>query len=197
MQEKIARANATFLKWKERSFEERAKKMQRLAVLLRERKRQYGELMTLEMGKPITAAIAEVEKCAWVCDYFADNAEKFLTPEMVATDASKSYVRFDPLGIVLSVMPWNFPFWQVFRFFAPAVMAGNVGLLKHASNVPQCAMAIEAVVCDAGFPESVFQNLLIGASKVEAIISDVRVAAVTLTGSEYAGARRRCRPGAQ
>ncbi|MDO8581343.1 MAG: NAD-dependent succinate-semialdehyde dehydrogenase [bacterium] len=187
--EKIVRAEAAFLQWKETSFAERAEKMKKLAVLLRERKRQYGELMTLEMGKPITAAMGEVEKCAWVCDYFADNAEKFLSPEVIVTDASKSYVRFDPFGIVLAVMPWNFPFWQVFRFFAPAVMAGNVGLLKHASNVPQSAMAIEAVVRDAGFPEGVFQNLLIGASKVEAIIGDARVKAVTLTGSEYAGSQ--------
>lgn len=189
VKEKIARAEAAFLQWKETSFAARAKRMQQLAVLLRERKRQYGELMTLEMGKPIVAAMAEVEKCAWVCDYFADNAEKFLAPEVIATDASKSYLRFDPLGVVLAVMPWNFPFWQVFRFFAPAAMAGNVGLLKHASNVPQCSMAIESVVRDAGFPEGVFQHLLIGAPNVEAVMSDTRVVAVTLTGSEYAGSQ--------
>lgn len=189
LQEKIARAETTFRQWKETSFTERAKKMQRLAVLLRERKQQYGELMTLEMGKPITAARAEVEKCALVCDYFADNAEKFLAHEVIAADASKSYVRFDPLGIVLAVMPWNFPFWQVFRFVAPAVMAGNVGLLKHASNVPQCAMAIETVIRDAGFPEGVLQNLFVSVSKVEGIINDGRVKAVTLTGSEYAGSQ--------
>ena len=143
--------------------------------------------MTLEMGKPIGAAVAEVEKCAWVCRFYAEHAEAFLAAEEVATDAGRSYVRYEPLGPVLAVMPWNFPFWQVFRFAAPALMAGNVGLLKHASNVPQCALAIEEIFARAGFPAGVFQTLLVGSDVVQRLIDDPRVAAVTLTGSEGAG----------
>jgi len=143
--------------------------------------------MTTEMGKPLKAAIAEAEKCALVCRYYAENAQKHLADQLVETNASKSYVRFQPLGPVLAVMPWNFPFWQVFRFAAPALMAGNVGLLKHASNVPQCALAIEDVFRRAGFPEGTFQTLLIGSEAVEAILIDTRVVAATLTGSEPAG----------
>src|SRR5207249_6882167 len=134
-------------------------------------------------GKPINAAVQEAEKCAWVCRYYAENAEKHLADEIVETNATKSYVRYQPLGVILAVMPWNFPFWQVFRFAAPALMAGNVGLLKHASNVPQCALAIEDIFRRAGFIDGAFQTLLIGTDTIEGIIADPRVAAVTLTGS--------------
>ena len=143
--------------------------------------------MTIEMGKPINAAIAEAEKCAWVCRYYAENAQHHLADQIVETNAQKSYVHFQPLGPVLAVMPWNFPFWQVFRFAAPALMAGNVGLLKHASNVPQCALAIEDIFTRAGFPKGAFQTLLIGSDAVEGILNDPRVVAATLTGSEPAG----------
>ena len=150
-------------------------------------KLEFGKLMTIEMGKPLKAAIAEAEKCAWVCRYYAENAEHHLADTAVETNARKSYVRFQPLGPVLAIMPWNFPFWQVFRFAAPALMAGNVGLLKHASNVPQCALAIEEIFARAGFPEGAFQTLLIGSDAVEGILNDSRVKAATLTGSEPAG----------
>lgn len=173
--------------WKRTSFEHRSALMRRAAQVLRERADVYGRLMAEEMGKPIAQGRGEVEKSAWVCDYYADNAERFLTPEPVETDASKSYVSFQPLGVVLAVMPWNFPFWQVFRFAAPALMAGNAGLLKHAGNVPGNALAIEEVFRDAGFPEGLFRTLLIGAKEVAPIIKDPRVAAVTLTGSTPAG----------
>jgi succinate-semialdehyde dehydrogenase / glutarate-semialdehyde dehydrogenase len=182
-----ARASDAFLTWRRTSFEERAAPMRRAAELLRERAGQYGALITEEMGKTIGEARAEVEKCGWVCDFYAEHAEAFLAPEPIETDGSTSYVRYDPLGPVLAVMPWNFPFWQVFRFIAPTVMAGNTGLLKHASNVPGSALAIEEVMRDAGFPTGVFQTLLIGSGAVEGIIRDPRVAAVTLTGSEPAG----------
>jgi succinate-semialdehyde dehydrogenase/glutarate-semialdehyde dehydrogenase len=143
--------------------------------------------MTTEMGKPITAGEGEIDKCAWVCEYYADEAERLLATARIPTDATESFVRFDPLGPVLAIMPWNFPFWQVFRFAAPALMAGNVGLLKHASNVPGCALAIERVFADAGFPEGVFTALLVSADATEALIAHPAVAAVTLTGSEAAG----------
>src|SRR5947209_15638143 len=145
--------------------------------------------MTIEMGKPIKAAVQEAEKCAWVCRYYAENARHHLNDEVIETSATHSYIRYQPIGPVLAVMPWNFPFWQVFRFAAPALMAGNVGLLKHASNVPQCALAIEEILRRAGFPEGVFQTLLIGSDQVQRVIDDPRVKAATLTGSEPAGSR--------
>ncbi|MFE4106084.1 NAD-dependent succinate-semialdehyde dehydrogenase [Almyronema epifaneia] len=185
---KIALAQQTFADYRQTSFEQRSQWLQAAAEALEQRQDHLGRLMTLEMGKPLKSAIAEVKKCAWVCRFYAENAATFLADESAETDASQSYVRYLPLGIVLAVMPWNFPFWQVFRFAAPALMAGNVGLLKHASNVPQCALAIEEIFQQAGFPAGAFQTLLIGADQVEAIVKDARVKAATLTGSEAAGA---------
>jgi succinate-semialdehyde dehydrogenase/glutarate-semialdehyde dehydrogenase len=174
-------------RWARLPFAERAKPMKRVAALLRERAGEYARLMALEMGKPLKDGAAEVTKCGWVCDYNADSAEALLAPRPEASDASRSYVRFDPLGVVLAVMPWNFPYWQVFRFIAPHLMAGNGGLLKHASNVPQCALSIEKVMHDAGFPPDLFRTLLIGSKPVRGLIEDPRIAAVTITGSEPAG----------
>jgi len=185
--EKLQRASETFRTYRRTSFESRTAMMTRAAELLESEKHELGKIMTLEMGKPLKAAISEAEKCAWVCRYYADTAAKHLADQIVETNATKSYVRFQPLGPVLAVMPWNFPFWQVFRFAAPALMAGNVGLLKHASNVPQCALAIENIFLRAGFPEGAFQTLLVGSNAVERILKDSRVVAVTLTGSEPAG----------
>ena len=189
VQDKLANAADTFGEYRHTTFDERADKMIRAAEILldKDRKKQLSVMMTTEMGKPIKAAIAEVEKCAWVCRYYAENAKRFLANEMVETDATRSYIRYQPLGPVLAVMPWNFPFWQVFRFAAPALMAGNVALLKHASNVPECALAIEYVFSEAGFPTGAFQTLLIGSDQVEGVIEDDRVKAVTRTGSEPAG----------
>ena len=161
--------------------------MMRAAAILREDQAALAQLMTLEMGKVIHEARAEIEKCAWVCEFYAENAESFLADEMVETNASKSFISFEPLGIVLAVMPWNFPFWQVFRFAAPALMAGNAAVLKHASNVPGCALAIENVFIKAGFPENLFRTLMISASLVEPVIMNPHIRAVTLTGSEAAG----------
>lgn len=189
IENKLAKANQAYESWKNKSLAERAKLMKKAAEELRKNKSEYAQIMTDEMGKLTHAAEAEVEKSALACDYYADNAEKFLASENIETDASKSYVRHDPIGIVLAVMPWNFPFWQVFRFAAPALMAGNVGILKHASNVQLCGKAIEKVFTDAGFPEGVFTNLAISSKKVEPIIRDSRIKAVTLTGSEYAGSQ--------
>ncbi|MBS1271121.1 MAG: Succinate-semialdehyde dehydrogenase [NADP(+)] 1 [Candidatus Marinimicrobia bacterium] len=180
-------ATRAFEQWRKSPFEERSERMMAAADLLRAKKDHWAEIMVREMGKPISEARAEAEKCAWVCEYYAENAEEFLQSEEIETDASKSMIRYEPLGPVLAVMPWNFPFWQVFRFAAPGLMAGNVGLLKHASNVPECALAIEEIFSGAGFPEGTFQTLLIGSDKVEPVIRDERVKAVTLTGSEIAG----------
>jgi len=186
-EQKLQLAASTFRTYRHTSFADRAALMNRAAEILENEKQELGRLMTIEMGKPLKAAISEAEKCALVCRYYAEIAERHLADEIVETNAKQSYVRFQPLGPVLAVMPWNFPFWQVFRFAAPALMAGNVGLLKHASNVPQCALAIEEIFRRAGFPEGVFQTLLIGSDKVESILKDPRVVAATLTGSEPAG----------
>lgn len=184
---RIKKSYAFFCEWRKTSFEERAVKMKALATVLRNKKYDLGKLATLEMGKPITQAIAEIEKCAWACDFYAENAQRMLAPERIVTDFTESYLRFDPLGIILAIMPWNFPYWQVFRFVAPALMAGNVGLLKHASNIPQCARAIEQIIQEASFPEGAFQTLLVGSAQVEDIIAHEYVQALTLTGSEHAG----------
>ncbi len=197
LEEKLHKAEQAFHGWRRKSFAERAKRMSAAAALLEERKDALGRLMTLEMGKLRKAGVAEIEKCANGCRYYAENAERHLAPEAVQTDAKRSGKRFQPLGPVLAVMPWNFPFWQVFRFAAPALMAGNVGLLKHASNVPQCALAIEEIFRDAGFPAGVFQTLLIGSEKVKRIIDDPRIAAATLTGSDGAGRSLGSAAGAQ
>lgn len=183
----IERCHSAWNRWRSTSFAERATKMRRVGALLREQAEKFARLMAEEMGKPLAQGRAEIEKCAWVCDYYADNAQAFLAPQPIATDASKSYVAFQPLGVVLAVMPWNFPFWQVFRFAAPALMAGNGGLLKHASNVPGCACAIEALFEQAGFPPEIFRSLLIPSKMVKAVIEHPRVVAVTLTGSTPAG----------
>jgi succinate-semialdehyde dehydrogenase/glutarate-semialdehyde dehydrogenase len=183
----LAESHTTFQRWRRTTFAERAGLMREAARILRDDKARYGRTMALEMGKPIAQGEGEAEKCAWVCDYYAENAEAFLAAEPKETDGSKSYVRFDPLGPVLAIMPWNFPFWQVFRFAAPALMAGNTGVLKHASNVPRCALDIEEVFRRAGFPDGAFRTLLVGNAAVAGIIGDPRIVATTLTGSEQAG----------
>src|SRR5438045_4087424 len=174
-------------KYRRTAFSQRSELLEATAELLLQEKERLAEIITLEMGKLFQAAVEEVEKCVRGCRFYAENGERFLEDEPAQTDAARSYVRYEPLGPVLAIMPWNFPFWQVFRFATPALMAGNVGLLKHASNVPQCALAIEQILCRAGFDEGVFQTLLIEPEEVEKIIGDSRVKAVTLTGSEKAG----------
>jgi succinate-semialdehyde dehydrogenase/glutarate-semialdehyde dehydrogenase len=187
LRQKIALASDAFKSYATVPLSHRALCMRKLANLLEEDAVELATIITEEMGKPIHSAHAELAKCASVCRYYAENAARMLAPEVIMTDASRSYVRWDPLGVVLAVMPWNFPFWQVFRFLAPALMAGNVGLLKHAPNVPQCALAIESLVRRAGFPRGTFQSLLIETHQVESVLGDSRIAAVTLTGSETAG----------
>lgn len=182
-------AGSTFDFWKDTTFAHRRNLMQQVAAELTKNAGEYGRLMTEEMGKPLKDAIAEVKKCASACVFYAENAAHFLADEEVVTEATSSYISYHPLGAVLAVMPWNFPFWQVFRFAAPALMAGNVAILKHASSVPQCALAIERIFLRAGFPQGVFQTLLIGPERIERIISDDSVQAVTLTGSEGAGSK--------
>jgi succinate-semialdehyde dehydrogenase/glutarate-semialdehyde dehydrogenase len=184
---KLQLAADTFRVYRHTSFAEREQWLRRAAEILESEKDKFARLMTIEMGKPIKGAVGEAEKCAWVCRYYAEHARQHLTDKIVASNATKSFVRYQPLGPVLAVMPWNFPFWQVFRFAAPALMAGNVGLLKHASNVPQCALAIEEIFLRAGFPEGVFQTLLAGSAAVQHILEDQRIVAATLTGSEPAG----------
>jgi succinate-semialdehyde dehydrogenase/glutarate-semialdehyde dehydrogenase len=187
IEEKLQRAATTFAECKRITMPQREAWMLRAAEILESEKEAFARLMTIEMGKPIKGAVGEAEKCAWVCRYYAETAKHHLADQLVETNATRSFVRFQPLGPVLAVMPWNFPFWQVFRFAAPALMAGNVGLLKHASNVPQCALAIEDIFRRAGFPEGAFQTLLVGSDAVKRILEDHRVVAATLTGSEPAG----------
>ncbi|HWN08441.1 MAG TPA: NAD-dependent succinate-semialdehyde dehydrogenase [Pyrinomonadaceae bacterium] len=187
LNEQLQQATDTFAGYKRTAMADRASWMIRAAEILETEKHEFARLMTTEMGKPIAGAVSEVEKCAWVCRYYAETAAAHLADQVVQTNASKSFVSFQPLGPVLAVMPWNFPFWQVFRFAAPALMAGNVGLLKHSSNVPQCALAIEDIFLRAGFPAGAFQTLLIGSEVVQRVLEDARVAAATLTGSEPAG----------
>jgi succinate-semialdehyde dehydrogenase / glutarate-semialdehyde dehydrogenase len=184
---KLQIAAETFSKYRKSPFGERAQLMQRAAKILEDKKEKFARMMTTEMGKTFRSAVEEAVKCAWACRFYAENGEAFLADEVVATPATRSYVRYQPLGVVLAVMPWNYPFWQVIRAAAPIMTAGNVMLLKHASNVPQCALMIEELFREAGFPEGVFQTLLIGSDKVERILGDSRVAGVTLTGSEGAG----------
>jgi len=184
---KLKRAAEAFAKHRRTTFSERARMMIKAAEILEKDKEKFARTMTTEMGKPYRAAVEEAVKCISACRYYAENAERFLADEVIETGASRSYIHYQPLGAILAVMPWNFPFWQVLRFAAPALMAGNVGLLKHASNVPQCALEIEDLFHRAGFPEGVFQTLLIGSQEVDAILNDPRVAAATLTGSEEAG----------
>ena len=177
----------TFKGWQKSSFKERSALMNNAAGVLRSNIEKYAQLMAVEMGKPINDGRAEIEKCAWICDYYAEHAESFLGRRKIATEASESFVSFQPLGTILAVMPWNFPFWQVFRFAAPGLMAGNVGLLKHASNVPGSALAIEEVFHEAGFPDGCFKTLLIGSQTVASVIENPIVKAVTITGSTLAG----------
>ena len=184
----LAQAHRAAAAWRLTPLSQRAAMLRRAAALLRERQPALARLMALEMGKPVTDGLAEVEKCAGCCEFYAAHGAGFLADELVATDAGRSFITYQPLGVVLAVMPWNFPFWQVVRFAAPALMAGNVGLLKHASNVPQCALALEKVFHDAGLPPACFRTLLIGSDLVEKLVRDDRVRAVTLTGSEAAGA---------
>lgn len=180
-------AGTAFTRFRTLSFSERAQKLLTAADLLEARRLDLGRIITIEMGKPIKASITEIVKCASVCRYYAEHGERYLASEPVSTTAVKSFVLFEPLGPILAVMPWNFPFWQVFRFAAPALMAGNVAILKHSSNVPQCALEIETIFRDAGFPEGVFQTLLIGSGRIPALVQDSRIKAATLTGSDAAG----------
>ena len=185
--QRIESGQQCFLAWKNVSIADRSKLMLKVADLLLHKKEHYAALMTKEMGKPITSARSEVEKCAWVCRYYAEHAATFLADEIIPTEASKSFIHYEPLGVVLAVMPWNFPFWQVFRFAAPALMAGNTAVLKHASNVPGCALAIEEIFSEAGFPQGAFSTLIASSSQVEHIIAHRHIKAATLTGSEKAG----------
>src|SRR6184192_3871012 len=185
----LAETHDAFLEWRDRPIAERAVPMRALARLLRERSERYARLATLEMGKPIVEAKAEIEKCAFGADHFAQNAARYLADEEIRANARRSIVAFQPLGVVLAVMPWNFPFWQVIRFAAPALMAGNAAVLKHASNVPQCALAIEEAFRDAGFPQGLLRTVLVSGSAIEPIIADERIRAVTLTGSSDTGSR--------
>ena len=186
--EKLDLAENTYQKYRHTGWQQRSMWLKQAALILERDRQKFAQLMTLEMGKPYKSALAEVDKCALVCRFYADNAQDFLANEIISSDATKSYVSYQPLGIILAVMPWNFPFWQVFRFAAPALMAGNVGILKHASNVPQCALAIQQIIEEAGFPNGSMQTFLISASQVAQLVKDFRVKAATLTGSEPAGA---------
>ena len=187
VQKKLKAGLQAFASWKQTTFEERARILRNAATILRNRKQEWAELMAKEMGKPIAQGRSEAEKCAWACEYYAQEAASMLKPIEVATDANHSYVTFEPLGVILAIMPWNFPFWQVFRFLAPNLMAGNVAVLKHASNVPGCALAIQEIMRQAGFPDGVFQTLMMGSAAVKDLIAHPAIQAVTLTGSTDAG----------
>src|SRR5688572_3821528 len=187
VQSKLEAALRMFKSWKQKSFSQRSTLISRAGKLMLKNKEDYARVITTEMGKPLFESRAEIEKCAQACSYYAEHAEQFLKDQVIPTEASRSFVAFQPLGPVLAIMPWNFPFWQVFRFAAPSLMAGNVGLLKHAANVSQCSLTIEKVFLEAGFPEGVFQSLLIDSKSAEALIARDEIAAITLTGSEYAG----------
>jgi succinate-semialdehyde dehydrogenase / glutarate-semialdehyde dehydrogenase len=193
----LQRAHVAFNEWRRTDFKERAERVKAAANVLRANQDGYAKLMAQEMGKPVSQGRAEIEKCAWVCDHFAENGPKYLARELIPTEIPKSFVTFEPLGILLAVMPWNFPFWQVFRCAAPTLMAGNSIVLKHASNVPSCALAIEEIFREAGFPAGLFRTVLIGSKEVEALIDHQLVRAVTLTGSVAAGRAIAARAGAQ
>jgi succinate-semialdehyde dehydrogenase/glutarate-semialdehyde dehydrogenase len=187
LNQKLSDASSAFKEWRQKPLSHRTKLLKKAGDVLRDNRDEYAQMITLEMGKPISEAKSEIEKCAWVCDYYAEHAEEFLSDEHIKTDASTSFVRHDPMGTIFAVMPWNFPFWQVFRFAAPTLTSGNTGLLKHASNVFGCAQKIEDVFTKAGFPKGVFQSLVVGHDVTEKIISHEGVKAITLTGSEKAG----------
>jgi succinate-semialdehyde dehydrogenase / glutarate-semialdehyde dehydrogenase len=187
IEDKVSAAHRAFLTWRETTFPQRVEKLRNASKLLTIKKEEYAVLMATEMGKPIRDGRAEIEKCAWVCDYYADNALTALQPETIRTDARRSYIFFKPLGVILAIMPWNYPFWQVFRFAAPALMAGNAVVLKHASNVPGCSLAIEEIFKTAGFPETLFQNVLLSSDRVDRLVAQPLIRAVTLTGSQAAG----------
>lgn len=187
IEDKLNLAANTFIQWRKTQFKDRATLMISAAKELKQNKEEYARVITQEMGKPISQALSEVEKCAWVCEYYAENAESHLKNEVIKTDANSSYVSYDPIGVVLAVMPWNYPFWQVFRFAAPALMAGNIGVLKHASNTMKSGELIERVFQRAGFPDGCFQNMVIGSDEIEEIIKNDHIKAVTLTGSKPAG----------
>ena len=185
--DKVNAAHQAFLAWREMIFPQQVEKLRNASRILINKKEEYAVLMATEMGKPIRDGRAEIEKCAWVCDYYADNALSALQPETIRTDARRSYISFKPLGVILAIMPWNYPFWQVFRFAAPTLMAGNAAVLKHASNVPGCSLAIEDIFKTAGFPETLFQNVLISGDRVDRLVAQPLIRAVTLTGSQSAG----------
>jgi succinate-semialdehyde dehydrogenase/glutarate-semialdehyde dehydrogenase len=197
IEDKLVRADAAYRSYRKTPLADRARWLSNLAGILESEKDRIGRIMTLEMGKPIAAARAEAAKCAWACRYYAESGERLLADEPVEAGGGRAFIRYQPIGPLLAVMPWNFPFWQVFRFAAPALMAGNVGLLKHASNVPQCAIEIESLIRRVGFPPDVFQTLLIGSAQVERVIDDARVKGVSLTGSEPAGAQVAAQAGRQ
>jgi succinate-semialdehyde dehydrogenase / glutarate-semialdehyde dehydrogenase len=188
VQQKLSKADNSFQKWKKVSVEKRSALISNAAIVLRKNSENYARMITVEMGKPIIESRGEIEKCAWVCDYYAQNASLFLKDEIIQSDAQKSFVRHNPMGCVFAVMPWNYPFWQVFRYAAPVLTAGNTTILKHASNVFGCALLIEEVFKEAGFPEDIFQNIFIQHDKVENVVSNRAIKAITLTGSERAGA---------
>ncbi len=187
VEEALSQAHTAFKQWRETSFDERRTHLKHVASYLRENKARYALVITVEMGKPIAEAEAEIEKCAWNCEHYADNAERILADERVRTNATESYISFLPMGVVLAVMPWNYPFWQVFRFAAPALMAGNTAILKHASNVSQAALEIERIFQESGLPQGVFRTVLVPGAETKHLIADPRIAAITLTGSDSAG----------